>query len=129
MEKTYQKLSLTTELALAMIRAAEEKAKEIGISITTAIVDESGILKAFSRMDNSPLLSVGVSKKKALTAVGFGIPSGKSWYDLVKGDPMLVNGVQNIDDFILLGGGHPIRAGSTLIGAIGVSGGRTNQDE
>jgi uncharacterized protein GlcG (DUF336 family) len=129
MEKTFQKASISTELALAMIRAAEEKARELGVFITTAVVDESGILKAFSRMDNAPLISVGVSRKKAITAVGFGVATGSSWYNLIKDDPIAVQGVQKIDDFILLGGGLPIRVNNALIGGIGVSGSSTRNDE
>src|SRR5262249_52290086 len=115
--------------ALAMIRAAEEKARELGVFVATAIVDESGVLKAFNRMDNAPLISVGVSKKKAITAVSFGIPTGSTWYNLIKDDPIAIQGVQKIDDFILLGGGQPIRIQNTLVGGIGVSGGRTSHDE
>jgi uncharacterized protein GlcG (DUF336 family) len=129
MEKSFQKLSITGELAFAMIRAAEKRAGQIGIRISITIVDESGVLKAFSRMDNAPMISIGTSKKKALTAVGFGLASGSTWYNIVKDDPSLLHGVQNIDDFILLGGGLPIRVDNSLIGAIGVSGGNTKQDE
>ena len=129
MKKTFQKPSITIELAFTMIRAAEQRAGELGIGIATTIVDESGVLKAFSRMDNSPLIAVGTSKKKALTAVSFGIASGSNWYNLVKDDPSLLHGVQNIDDFILLGGGSPVRWEGVLIGAIGISGGNTKQDE
>jgi uncharacterized protein GlcG (DUF336 family) len=129
MEKTFKKSSITSELALAMIRAAEEKARELGVFVATAIVDESGVLKAFNRMDNAPLISVGVSKKKAITAVSFGIATGSTWYNLIKDDPIAIQGVQKIDDFILLGGGQPVRVHNTLIGGIGVSGGNTRQDE
>jgi uncharacterized protein GlcG (DUF336 family) len=129
MEKTFQKLSITNEMSFALIKAAEEKARELGITVSVAIVDESGILKAYSRMDNAPLISVGLSKKKAVTAVGFGLATGNTWYNLIKDDPIAVLGVQNIDDFNLLGGGSPIRINHVLIGAIGVSGGNTKQDE
>jgi len=112
-----------------MIMAAEAKANELGIGIATTIIDESGVLKAFSRMDNAPLIAVDASRKKAVTAAGFGIPSGESWYNFIKDDPILLNGAQNIQDFILLGGGLPILHDGQVIGAIGVSGGHYKQDE
>ncbi|MGH3184750.1 MAG: GlcG/HbpS family heme-binding protein, partial [Streptosporangiaceae bacterium] len=64
---------MTAELAKAMIEAAERKAAEMGHPFVIAIVDDSGVLKAFSRMDGAPLLSVQVAQDKAYTAVGFGI--------------------------------------------------------
>ena len=34
-----------------------------------------GVLKAFSRMDGAPLVSIQVAQDKAYTAVGFGMPT------------------------------------------------------
>jgi uncharacterized protein GlcG (DUF336 family) len=39
--------------AVRLIEAAQSKAKEMGVAATVAIVDESGILKAFGRMDGA----------------------------------------------------------------------------
>ncbi|MBU2649654.1 MAG: heme-binding protein, partial [Bacteroidetes bacterium] len=105
----FRKSSLTLEVAREMIKRAEEKAAETGIAITTCIVDESGVLKAFSRMDGSPLMAVDAARKKALTAAGIGLSTGKAWYDFIKDDPILLHGVQGITDFMLLGGGLPLR--------------------
>lgn len=127
-EATFEKRSISVDLARRMIAAAEAKAAETGIRISTTIVDESGLVKAFSRMDGAPIMSIGVSQKKAQTAVGFGMPTGEPWYEFIKNDPILMNGAPSIDQFILLGGGFPIRVGDTLIGAIGVSGAHYEQD-
>ncbi|MEO0602801.1 MAG: heme-binding protein [Myxococcota bacterium] len=129
MEPTYPRASITAELARHLIEAAEIHARSLGLAITTAVVDESGVLKAFSRMDHSPLVAGGASHKKARTAVGFGIPTGEAWHDFIKDDPILTQGAQQLDDFILLGGGLPIVHDGQLIGAIGVSGGHYTQDE
>ncbi len=86
MSQTFEKASITTELAHRMIAAAEQKAPEIGQPFVIAIVDESGVLKAFSRMDKAPLLSVQVAQDKAYTAIGFGL-STDAWYDFIKDDP------------------------------------------
>ena len=77
MAQTYEKPSITTELAHRMIAAAEQKAQEMGHPFVIAVVDESGVLKAFSRMDNAALLSVQVAQDKADTAVGFGMPTDR----------------------------------------------------
>jgi len=83
----FHKSSLKLETAREMIKRAEEKATETGIAITTCIVDESGVLKVFSRMDGSPLMAVDAARKKALTAAGIGLSTGKAWYDFIKNDP------------------------------------------
>ena len=126
---TFAKQSISTSVAQRMIAAAEQKAASMGLRIATAIVDESGILKAFSRMDGAPLVAVGISVKKGVTAVGFGMPTGKPWHDFVKDDPILLHGYQSIDDFTMFGGGFPIHVDGQLVGAIGVSGGHYRNDE
>ena len=129
MTPSYTRASITAELARALIAAAEQKAAEIGLKISTTIVDESGVLKAFGRMDGAPLVSIDASRKKAVTAVGFGLPTGDTWYGFIKDDPILLHGAQHLKDFILLGGGAPVVVGGALVGAIGVSGGHYHQDE
>lgn len=129
MTPTFRRPSITGELARGLIESAEAHARSIGLAIAVTVVDESGVLKAFSRMDQAPLVAVGASRKKALTAVGFGMPTGKPWHEFIKDDPILAQGAQHLDDFILLGGGFPVVVDGQTIGAIGVSGGHYAQDE
>ena len=85
MAATFERPSVTAELARAMIEAAERKAGEMGHPFVIAVVDDSGVLKAFSRMDGAALLSVQIAQDKAYTAVGFGL-STDAWHDFVKDD-------------------------------------------
>ena len=126
---TYVKRTISTNLADRMVERARAKAQELGLGVAITVVDESGILKAFSRMDGAPLIAINASRKKATTAVGFGIPTGAAWHDFIKDDPILSKGVQSLDEFTLLGGGLPIRVDGEVVGAIGVSGGHYSQDE
>ena len=128
MSKVFEKASVSTESAHRMIAAAEAKAREIGVPMVIAVCDESGVLKAFSRMDGAALLSVQVAQDKAYTAIGFGLPT-EGWHDFIKDDPPLAAGaVGGIDRLVIFGGGYPIRAGDRVVGAIGVSGGHYTQD-
>src|SRR6202451_4762116 len=123
MAATCERPSVTTELAKAMIEAAERKATEMGHPFVIAVVDDSGVLKAFSRMDGAPLLSVQVAQDKAYTAVGFGL-STDGWHDFVKDDPPLAMGAATgIDRLVVFGGGDPIQGGDAVVGGVGVSGG------
>ena len=127
MAQTYQKPSITTELAHQMVAAAEKKAQEIGVAMVIAICDESGVLKAFSRMDGAALLSVQVAQDKAYTAIGFGLSTDK-WHDFIKDDPPLAAGAPSGIDRLIVCGGYPITTDGQSIGGIGVSGGHYTQD-
>ena len=86
-----------------MIEAAERKAAEMGHAFAIAIVDDSGVLKAFSRMDGAALVSVQIAQDKAYTAVGFGMPS-HGWHDFIKDDPPLAAGAPTgIDRLVIFG--------------------------
>lgn len=121
------KKSISSETARKLIAAAEQAAQEIGKAMAISIVDESGVLKAFSRMDGAPLLAVDISRDKAYTAVSFGIPT-HAWYDFIKNDPPLLHGIVKTPHLIVFGGGFPIEIDGTIVGGIGVSGGHYEQD-
>jgi uncharacterized protein GlcG (DUF336 family) len=128
MAATFDRPSVSTELARTMIEAAEKKAAQMGHPFVIAIVDESGVLKAFSRMDGAALLSVQIAQDKAYTAIGFGMATD-AWHEFVKDDPPLAMGAATgIDRLIVFGGGYPITIGGAVVGGIGVSGGHYTQD-
>lgn len=128
MSDVFEKASVTSHLAERMIGAAEAKATELGTPMVIAVCDESGVLKAFSRMDGAALLSVQIAQDKAYTAVGFGMATD-GWHDFIKDDPPLATGaVGGIDRLVVFGGGYPIKLGEQIVGAIGVSGGHYSQD-
>jgi uncharacterized protein GlcG (DUF336 family) len=126
---TFPRSSITAAAATAMIDAAEQEARKRGLAIVTVIVDESGVLKTMRRMDGAPLVSIGAAHKKALTAVGFGMPTGRAWHEFIKDDPILMHGAPSLPDFTLLGGGFPITVDGAMVGAIGISGGHYSVDE
>jgi uncharacterized protein GlcG (DUF336 family) len=124
----FEKASISSGLAHRIVAAAEAKAADMGVPMNIAVCDESGVLKAFSRMDGAALLSVQIAQDKAYTAVGFGMPTD-GWHEFIKDDPPLAAGaVGGIERLVIFGGGYPIRLGDQLIGAVGVSGGHYTQD-
>ena len=54
--------------ARILIEGAAEKAREIGVPMCIAVVDESGNLVAFERMDGGKITSVTIAQDKAFTA-------------------------------------------------------------
>ena len=94
-----------------------------------AVVDDGGVLKAFSRMDGAVLLSVQVAQDKAYTAVGFSMPT-HAWHDFIKDDPPPGDGAPTgIDRLVVFGGGYPITVDEQVVGAIGVNGGHVSEDQ
>src|SRR3954464_1695685 len=129
MADTFSKASISSDLAHRIIAAAEDKARELGVPMNIAIVDESGVLKAFSRMDGAALLSVQVAQDKAYTAVGFSMPS-HGWHDFIKDDPPLAAGAPSgIDRLVVFGGGYPITVDGQIVGGVGASGGHYSEDQ
>jgi uncharacterized protein GlcG (DUF336 family) len=129
MADTFAKRSITSEAAHRVIAAAEAKAAEMGKAMVIAVVDDDGVLKAFSRMDGAALLSVQVAQDKAYTAVGFGMPT-HGWHEFIKDDPPLAAGAPSgIDRLVVFGGGYPITVDDQLVGGIGVSGGHYTEDQ
>src|SRR3954447_23662421 len=105
MAQTFPKASISTEAAHQMIAAAEAKASEIGTPMVIAVVDDGGVLKAFSRMDGAALLSVQVAQDKAYTAVRSATPP-HGGHDFSKAAPPLADGAPTgIDRLVICGGG------------------------
>ncbi|ADL47293.1 GlcG/HbpS family heme-binding protein [Micromonospora aurantiaca (nom. illeg.)] len=124
----FTKTSVTIGAAQRILAAAIAKAEQIALPCVIAVVDESGVLKAFARMDGAALLSVQVAQDKAYTAAGFGMPTD-GWYDFIKDDaPLATGATTGIDRLVVFGGGYPITADGAVIGGIGVSGGHYTQD-
>lgn len=125
---SFQKSSITSEAAERLIAAAEAKSREMGKAMCIAVCDEDGILKAFRRMDGAPLLSVQIAQDKAFTAISFGGLATHEWYDFIKNDPPLLNGIIKTDRLVVFGGGYAIKTEEGIIGGIGVSGGHYSED-
>ncbi|WP_113651806.1 GlcG/HbpS family heme-binding protein [Pedobacter namyangjuensis] len=121
-------MSITLAQAEQLSAVAKEKAKEIGVAMNIAIVDEGANLVAFHRMDNAWLGSIDIAIKKAKTARFFDMNSGEIGKLSQPGQP-LYNIEHSNGGLISFPGGVIIKDGSAkIIGAIGVSGGTVEQD-
>jgi uncharacterized protein GlcG (DUF336 family) len=126
METAFSKKCVTADATAKMIEAVVAKARAIGVPQVVAILDESGLLKAFCRMDGAPLISIEVAQNKAYTAL-LGAPS-QDFFNRIKENPALLAGVPHIPRIVTFGGGLPIRIEGAVVGGIGVSGGTVEQD-
>ncbi len=128
MSDTIEKKSISLDTARQIVSVAADKARELGVPMAIAVCDESGILKAFNRMDGAALLAVRIAQQKAWASVSFNMPT-HGYYDFIKNDPPLTLGLPHQQDMIVFGGGYPIKIDGQVVGAIGVSGGHYSQDQ
>jgi len=114
--------------AQALVAAAESKARELGVPMAICIMDESGVLKAFARMDGNSLASIELVQAKAFTSAAFRTPT-HILAERNAADPTRVASLPNFPNVTFLGGGYPISAGGAVVGGIGVGGGSAQQDQ
>src|SRR5882724_519225 len=127
MTNVIKKHSISFELAQQMVKAAVKKAKELGVSENVVILDDGGNLKAFSRMDGAPILCIEMAQNKAYTAL-LGV-STQDFFDFIQSDPSLLAGIPTLARVAAWGGGFPIKVNGEVVGAIGVSGAPTVQND
>lgn len=127
MRRYEQRATITDVFAQQLLQAAIAKADTVGQRSAITIVDASGELKAFRRMDGAAQLAVRISQDKAYTAVAFGMPT-HVWHDFIRDDPPLRDGIVHTPRLIVFGGGFPITVDGEIIGGIGVSGGHYSED-
>lgn len=121
------KKGLSLDGAKVVIAAAEAEAKRLNApGGVIAVVDEGGNLVAVERLDNTFAAGANISIGKARTAALFKRPT-KVFEDVIKnGRTSMVA----LSDFTPLQGGVPILIDGQLIGAVGVSGAASaEQDE
>jgi uncharacterized protein GlcG (DUF336 family) len=127
MPNAIKKLSISFELAQKMVNAAVAKARELGVTENVAILDDGGNLKAFSRMDGAPLPTIEMAQNKAYTAL-LGV-STQDFFNFIQGDPSLLAGIPTLSRVAAWGGGFPIKVDGEIVGAIGLSGAPTVQND
>lgn len=111
-----------------LIEGARNKAAEIGVPMCIAIVDESGNLIAFERMDGGKITSVTIAQDKAYTAAA--ARKATHDYNAVCKPGSLVFGIHTSmgGRLSVVGGGLPISADGEVVGGIGLSSGTPDQD-
>jgi uncharacterized protein GlcG (DUF336 family) len=123
---------LNLEKANAIIDAAIHKARELGLSpLTVVVLDEAGHLKALQREDGASMIRQQIATAKAWGAVNMGV-SSRSLAGVAIQRPDFMNALINIAGGNLMPapGGVLIRdADNHLIGAVGISGDSSEQDE
>ena len=117
---------ISTDAAKKVAAAAIAEARKNNWAMAVAVVDTGGYLVYFERMQDTQLGSVEISIEKAKTAALFRRPS-KSFQDTVAGGGEGLR-ILRLTGAIPVEGGVPIIVDGKLIGAVGASGGSSDQD-
>ena len=112
-----------------VIDKAIGKAEQLGIKVTVAVVDEGGHLIALSRMDGAIPLSPQLAEAKAVGAAMF-LRDGEAMAKLAQDRPGFFSAADRLVRLPLIPGlgSALIAENGNMIGAVGVSGGRPDQD-
>jgi len=119
---------LSHDDALILIEGAQAKAQEIGVPMCIAVVDESGFLIAFKRMDGGKPLSTTLAQDKAHTAAISRKSTQAYNENCVPGNLAFGIHISAGGRFSTVGGGIPVEVDGAPVGAIGLSGGAPEQD-
>jgi glc operon protein GlcG len=118
--------AITLDQAKKVMAGAEAEANKNKWNVVIVILDSGGNLVMLHRMDGAQFGSIEVAREKAYSAVAFRRPT-KVFADLVeKGGGNLR--LLRLPGASVLEGGIPIVHDGKIIGAVGVSGGTSQQD-
>ncbi|HUG21898.1 GlcG/HbpS family heme-binding protein [Piscinibacter sp.] len=121
----------------AFIEAVTEKAQDMGVPVSIAIVGPEGHLIALERMDDAGFITPDTARAKAYTVAAFRSMSPRFTDGLViqqwfkeRNPQMLVNAsIFSNGQICASGGCAPVFKGDEMVGAYGISGATGDQDE
>ncbi|MEO6797726.1 MAG: heme-binding protein [Candidatus Dormibacter sp.] len=121
--------SLSLEQASAATLAAQRRAGDLGIRVSVAVVDAGGHLMHLSRMDGAAPLTPEIAEAKATGAAALGRP-GDALAEMYEKRPGFFDAVSELSRRPLIPGlgSVLVKRDDRTVGAIGVSGGRPEQD-
>jgi glc operon protein GlcG len=120
-----EKKTISLATAKKMAASAETEAAKNGWNMVITVVDDGGNLVYTERMDGAQIASIQISQGKAHTALAFRRPTKDLQDAVTKGN----TSVLKLDPVTPVQGGLPIAVDGKIIGAIGVSGAQSAQDE
>jgi glc operon protein GlcG len=117
--------TLTLEGARRVAAGAESEARRRGWDVAIAVVDPSGGLIVFHRMDGVQHASLDIAIEKARASARFRRPS-KALAEAV--GKRGVVGLVGVDGMLMMEGAVPVTVDSVVVGAVGISGMTGAQD-
>ena len=115
---------IAVDEALQIIDRGMKQGAAKGLKLAFAVVEPSGELVAFARMDDVPYASTRIAQQKARASARFRMPTAQFEERVRNGRSALLSS----DEVIAVAGGVPIIVGGRVIGGLGVSGATAAED-
>lgn len=123
--------TLTLAQAQAIVTATLAKGRELGLKpLCVAVLDRGGHLIALQREDGASNLRPQIAMAKASGALGLGV-SSRTIGEMAAERPTFVASLASLtgSEIIPAAGGLLIKLGDELVGAVGVTGDTSDNDE
>lgn len=118
---------MKVEVALELAQAALENCRAQGFQVAVAVVDRFGVTQVVLRDRFAGPHTTSTSQRKAWTSVSFRAPTTELSEATAPGQEAF--GARDITNALMLGGGVPVDAAGTMVGAVGVSGAPSGLDD
>ncbi|MBL4892299.1 MAG: heme-binding protein [Rhizobiaceae bacterium] len=124
-------MPLTLEVAQSIIATAIAKGHDLGLNpLTVAVLDAGGHVKALAREDNTSTLRPDIATGKAHGAIALGLGS-RAIFNRAKEQPYFIQTMNALANgsLVPVPGGVLIRDSGKIIGAVGITGDSSDNDE
>ena len=124
-------MSLNIEIAFQIIANARAKAREMNLKpLTIAVLDAGGHLMALAREDGASNMRPEIAQGKARGAISMGIGS-RGLFNRAEEQPYFIQAMNALAGGYLVpvAGGVLIRDGEGIVGAVGITGDTSDNDE
>lgn len=122
------KRTISLTAAKILVDRAIQKAKDLGVGAAIAVVDDGGYLLCFERIDGTMVGACNITIGKAETALTFK-RSGYVLEKTVTEERKAMMGLIGVTKMVPLMGSYPIMVKGEIVGAIGVGGAGTPQND
>jgi len=124
-------MTLTLIQAQSIISDCLDWRKARGMKpLTIAVLDSGGYLLALAREDGTSNLRPEIAQGKARGAVSMGLGS-RALFERAKVEPFFIQAMNGLSDgsLVPVAGGVLIKQGGTILGAVGITGDSSDNDE
>jgi uncharacterized protein GlcG (DUF336 family) len=111
---------MSPEMALKLAQAALTECRKRNFQVAVAVVDRSGVLQVALRDRFAGPHTPDTARRKAWTAVSFRTDTLTMAEQTQAGKAQ--SGVREVTEALMIGGGVPVEAAGSIVGAVGVSG-------
>lgn len=118
---------LNPDLAMKLAQATLTACRENDFQVAVAVVDRFGVPQAMIRDRYAGPHSPDTATRKAWTAVSFRTDTTELVNTTKSGTPQ--SGARDVTNALMLGGGVLIQAGGSMVGAVGVSGAPSGEED